>query len=108
MENVLHGMQWQECLVYMDDIIAPSKTFTEGLERLEHIFQHLLKANLNLKPFKCTFFQKEIKFLGHIVSESGVSTDPQKISTIVNWPLPNSAEQTRSFLGLCSYYTGDS
>ena len=104
MENVLRGMQWQECLVYMDDIIAPSTTFTQGLERLEHIFQRLLSANLKLKPSKCTFFQKEIKFLGHIVSESGIATDPQKSSAIMDWPVLTSAKQAKSFLGSCSYY----
>ena len=104
MENVLRGLQWQECLIYMDDIIVPSTTFSEGLERLERIFIRLSEANLKLKPSKCTFFQKQIQFLGHIVSENGVATDPQKVSAIIDWPVPTSAKQTRSFIGLCSYY----
>ena len=104
MENVLRGLQWQECLIYMDDIIVPSTTFSEGLERLERIFIRLSEVNLKLKPSKCTFFQKQIQFLGHIVSENGVATDPQKVSAIIDWPVPTSAKQTRSFIGLCSYY----
>lgn len=83
MENILRGLQRQECLVYMDDIIVPGQSFSESLQRLEHIFQRLSLANLKLKLSKCTLFQKEIKFLGHIVSESGISTDPDKISAIL-------------------------
>lgn len=59
MEGVLRGLQWQECLVYMDDIIVPSTTFQEGLSRLEHIFQRLLTANLKLELSKCTFFKRK-------------------------------------------------
>ncbi len=47
---------------------------------------------------------ESVKFLGHIVSESGVATDPAKISAVQCWPTPNNARETRSFLGLCSYY----
>lgn len=82
----------------------PSITFSEGLERLERIFHRLLEANLKLKPSKCTFFQKEIQFLGHIVSENGVATDPQKVSAITSWPVPTTSKETRSFIGLCFYY----
>ena len=104
MENILRGLQWQECLVYMDDVITPSRTFEDGIIRLEHILERLTHANLKLKPSKCTLFQKEIKFLGHVVSESGITTDPEKISDVRDWPIPTTAKQVRSFLGLCSYY----
>ena len=75
MENVLRGHQWKELLLYMDDIISTSSNFDEGLERLERVFQRLQDANLKLKPLKCTFFQKSVRFLGHIVFEEGISTD---------------------------------
>lgn len=103
MENILRGLQRQECLVYMDDIVVRGQTFSESLQRLEHIFQRLSLANLKLRLSKCTLFKKEIKFLGHIVSESGISTDPDKISAIADWPVPRSVKEMRSFLGLCSY-----
>ena len=69
MGDVLRGLQYEECCLYMDDIICPSKTFQEQLLRLEHIFQRLLDVNLKLKPSKCLFFQKSCAFLGHVVSE---------------------------------------
>ena len=88
----------------MDDIVSPSKSIEEGLQRLRNIFDRLRAANLKLKPSKCSFFQKKIRFLGHIVSESGAATDPEKLSAIKDWPIPHSAKQVKSFLGLCSYY----
>ena len=60
MENVLRGLQWEICLLYMDDIISPCSTISDGLIRLENIFKRLQQANLKLKPLKCIFFQKEV------------------------------------------------
>ena len=96
MENVLRGLQWEECLLYMDDIVVPCATVSEGLARLEHIFERLLDANLKCKPSKCSLFQKKIKFLGHIVSEDGISTDPAKIEAVLRWPTPNDAKEELS------------
>lgn len=104
MEDVLRGLQWEICLVYMDDIIVPSATFNDSITRLELVFHRLSSANLKLKPSKCIFFQREVKFLGHLVSEHGIGTDLDKIKTVRYWPVPISSKQVRSFLGLCSYY----
>ena len=104
MGEVLRGLQWLECLVYMDDIIVPSSTVDENLTRLEHVFQRLITAKLKLKPKKCVFFQKSVKVLGHVVSADGVHTDEEKISAVKQWPIPTSAKQLKSFLGLATYY----
>ena len=104
LEDVLRGLQWEECLLYMDDIIVPGSSFEKTINRLQNVFQRLRDANLKLKPSKCSFFQKSVEFLGHIVSEQGVHTDPKKTEAISNWPVPRSVKELRSFLGLCSYY----
>ena len=103
-ENIFRSLNWVELLLYMDDIISPCQSIDQGLQRLRKIFDRLRDANLKLKPSKCTFFQKQARFLGHIVSESGVSTDPEKLVAINDWPVPRSGKQVKSFLGLCSYY----
>ena len=59
---------------------------------------------MKLNPEKCTLFQKEVKFLGHVVNEDGVSTDPDKTMVIREWSTPKNVTDVRSFLGLCSYY----
>lgn len=68
------------------------------------MFKRLQDANLKLKPSKCIFFQKSVSFLGHIVSETGIGTDPNKVETVRTWPTPSNSKQVRSFLGLASYY----
>jgi hypothetical protein len=104
MEDVLRGLQWEECLLYMDDIIVPGASFQESLLRIEHVFIRLREANLKLKPSKCILLQKSVKFLGHVVSEEGVHTDPDKIVAVQNWSTPRNDKEIKSFLGLCSYY----
>ena len=104
MESVLRGLQWEECLLYLDDIIVVGSSVEQCLERLRHVFQRLRQANLKLKPSKCAFFRTSVKFLGHIVSKDGVHTDPEKIKAVREWPAPKSVKDVRSFMGLCSYY----
>ena len=100
MECVLAGLHWKICLVYLDDIIVIGKTSDEMLANLETVFQRFEEAGLKMKPIKCQLFRKEVHFLGHVVNENGVGTDPKKIECIQNWPTPSSATEVRSFLGL--------
>ena len=72
--------------------------------RLQFVFERLRKHGLKLKPSKCHFFKRQVKFLGHVISENGVMTDPEKTCTIEEWKVPKSEKGLRSFLGLCSYY----
>ena len=66
-----------------------AKSFDEMLDNLRTIFVRIRNANLKLNRKKCTFFQREVEYLGHIVSEKGIKTDPIKIEAIVNWPIPS-------------------
>ena len=104
MERVLAGLSWNICLIYLDDIIVYSKTFEGQLGNLDKVLTKLAEANLKLNPKKCHFFKKEVGFLGHVVNEHGISTDPEKIQSVKNWPVPRNVKDLRSFLGLCSYY----
>ena len=104
MESVLAGLQWQICLIYLDDVIVYGKTFDEMLKNLEKVFEKLLEAGLKLKARKCNLFARQVKYLGHIISERGIETDPEKVEAVKCWPQPMSKTHVRSFLGLCSYY----
>ena len=57
-----------------------------------------------LKPSKCHFFQRQIDFLGHRISGSGVATCPTKISAVADWAPCQNVKQVRQFLGLTGYY----
>ncbi|GBM45502.1 Retrovirus-related Pol polyprotein from transposon 297 [Araneus ventricosus] len=104
METVLHGLSSEAYLVYLDDIIIVGRTFEEHLNNLRKVFQRLQKANLKLNPKKCRFFQREVAYLGHVISAEGVKTDSEKIKAVVDCPRPDEVHDLRSFLGLCTYY----
>jgi hypothetical protein len=53
---------------------------------------------------KCSFFQKEIHYLGHIISGEGISMDPEKVKAIMEWLVPKNSHEVRSFMGLAGYY----
>jgi len=98
-KSVLHKI----CLVYLDDVIVYSKIFTGMLENLREIFLRFRRANLKINPKKCSLFSRKAKYLGHIIWEKGIATDPEKTSAI-SWPVPKNKKHVRSFLGFCSYY----
>ncbi len=104
METVLRGLQWQQCLVYLDDVIVFAKTEEDMLSRLDTVFGRLLGAGLKLKPRKCALFSTKTEYLGHVVSESGIKVNPDKVRAVKEWPVPESKREVRSFLGTASYY----
>jgi hypothetical protein len=71
-------------------------------ECIQDVFRRL-KKNLKLQPDKCEFLRKEVTYLGHKISESGVEPDNRKIEAIENFPKPNTVK-LKSFLGLAGYY----
>lgn len=98
------GLQWETCLIYLDDIIIVGKTFEDMIQNLRTVFDRLLDAGLKLKAKKCTLFAKKVLYLGHVISKEGISTDPEKVKVVKNWPEPCNVSEVRSFLGLCGYY----
>ena len=76
MSIVFSGMLYNWCLVYLDDIIIFGQTFIEHNQGLESVLKRLQNANLQLKLTKCHFGKKSVAFLGHIISDKGISTDP--------------------------------
>ena len=104
MEKILNRLNRDLCLVYLDDIIVTGKSFIEHIDNLKKVFDRLKEENLELNPGKYLLFCKEVKFLGHIVSANGISTDPEKVQAVRGWPTPRTVKEVRSFLGLYSYY----
>src|SRR6266536_1123451 len=104
MSLILAGLNYDVCLVYIDDVIVYSTNLEEHLKRLEVILSRLRDAGLKLRPDKCRLLQKQVKFLGHVISEEGVATDEAKVELVKTWPQPRRVRDVRSFLGLCSYY----
>ena len=104
MKVVLNGIKWDGVLAYLDDIIVYARTLDEHLRNLHLVLSRFELHGLALKSSKCSLFKSEVKFLGHIVSKSGVSCDPEKVACVSNWPIPKSLKEVRQFLGLALYY----
>ena len=91
-------------IAYFDDIIIFSKTPLEHLSHIHMVFEKLKTANLSMKKSKCSFFSKEIQYLGHILSATGIWPLRSKTHTIQHMYPPTTPKQVRSFLGLVGYY----
>nr|XP_055035571.1 uncharacterized protein LOC129423357 [Misgurnus anguillicaudatus] len=104
MERIFGDQSFQSLLLYLDDVIVFSATVEQHLQRLELVLERLRQQNLKIKLSKCHFFQPEVRYLGHVVSSTGVSTDPEKTSAVAKWVRPKNLQELRSFLGFASYY----
>ncbi|KAH9667504.1 hypothetical protein KPL70_021062 [Citrus sinensis] len=91
-------------IVFFDDILVYSASLAEHVHHLEQVMSCLYTSQFYVKFSKCLFCQESIDYLGHIVSARGVHADPQKITAMVDWPLPKSVKRLRGFLGLTGYY----
>lgn len=90
--------------IYLDDIIVISETFQQHIELLLKVLERLKFANLTVNLSKCSFFRRQLKYLGYVVDESGLRTDPDKVKAIVEFPVPACKKDVKRFLGTASYY----
>ncbi|KRY05891.1 Retrovirus-related Pol polyprotein from transposon 17.6, partial [Trichinella britovi] len=78
METSLRGLVGSKCLVYLDDVIVFGRTAEEHTARLQEVLDRLRKVGLKVKPEKCQLMKRKVAYLGHIISEKGIATDPSK------------------------------
>ncbi|WVZ59125.1 hypothetical protein U9M48_009318 [Paspalum notatum var. saurae] len=91
-------------VVFIDDILVYSKDKGEHADHLRHVLQKLRDNQLYAKFSKCEFWIDEVPFFGHVISKGGVAVDPGKVQDVLNWKVPTTATEIRSFLSLASYY----
>uniref|UniRef100_A0ACD5VRH9 Uncharacterized protein n=1 Tax=Avena sativa TaxID=4498 RepID=A0ACD5VRH9_AVESA len=91
-------------IVFLDDILVYSVSWEERLYHLRLVLEQLRKSQFYAKLSKCSFGQNSIQYLGHIISDKGVATDPDKTAVMEQWPLPTNVTELRGFLGLTGYY----
>lgn len=91
-------------LVFFDDILVYSSTWSDHMRHLRRVFEALHTHDLVVNSKKCLLGRDNVEYLGHIVSNEGVKMDPAKISAVLRWPTPTSLKGVRGFLGLTGYY----
>ena len=94
----------QFVVVFVDDILICSQIEWEHEYHLRIVLQLLRDHQLYAKFSKCEFWLTKVRFLGHVVSASGVSVNPEKVEAVMCWERPKSVFEIRSFLGLAGYY----
>ena len=104
MHRVFQPYLDQFVVVFMDDILIYSHSEWEHEYHLRIVLQLLRDHQLYAKFSKCKFWLTEVRFLGHVVSTSGVSVDPEKVEDVMSWERPKSVFEILSFLGLARYY----
>ena len=88
----------------MDDILIYSQSEEEHEDHLRVVMQLMRDHQLYAKFSKCGFWLTEVRFLGHVVSSSGLLVDPEKVEAMMSWERPMSVFEIRSFLGLARYF----
>lgn len=108
-QRLLDQLITQECeefaIAYLDDIIIFSKTFEEHLEHISIVLRRLQAANLKINIEKSVFCKSELKYLGHIVGNGGIKTDPDKIKAITELQAPTDVSGVRRIIGMAAWYS---
>ena len=108
MQQVLMGLNPAEgpdfVSVYIDDVLVFSRTLEEHMEHLRLVMERLREANLKLKPSKCCLARKEVDYLGHVITPTGLKPNQKLVIAVQEFPVPNDVRELRRFLGLASNY----
>lgn len=102
--KILNEAKIKYAIVYMDDVLIPSKDFQEGMPRLEEVLILLTRGGLTLKLSKCHFFLDSVDFLGFHVSAKGIRPGSRKSEAVSEFPRPTNQHEVRQFLGLSGFF----
>jgi hypothetical protein len=91
-------------IVFLDDILIYSKSEEEHEHHLRMVLQVLREHQLYAKLSKCSFYQKQIHYLGHIISKDGIEVDPEKVAAIRERSALRNVTEVIYFMGLAGYY----
>ena len=89
---------------YLDDAIIGTKETREHVEELRVVLEAHRRAGIKLNPGKTMLFEKEVTYLGHQVTKTGIKMVPEYIQRILDWPQPKTVQELKRVLGFLSYY----
>jgi len=92
------------CIVYLDDVRIYSNTIQQHRKDISNILKAIRKSGMKVKPSKCEFHQSETEYLGFIIGQEGVKTDPVKTQAIWDGTTRKKIQEIQCFLGFCNFY----
>jgi hypothetical protein len=103
--EVLTGLQYNICEIYIDDIIIFAETSAELVDNLRMVLERLQKHNISVSPEKCSFGLREVEFVGHTLDKDGLHFTRAKLDKVLHIPLPVTSKQLKSFLGVTIFFS---
>lgn len=92
------------CTAYLDDVLVYSKSRKEHRQHVDAIVQRLYESGLQIDIDKCEFETTRVKYLGLIVTPTGIEMDPDKVASVLDWPEPPGLKDLQKFLGFANFY----
>jgi hypothetical protein len=105
MEMIFSDLKYKYVFCYLDDLVVYSENFEQHIEHVNEVFKRLRKSGLTINPSKLKLAEKQIPFLGHLVSSQGVSIDPDRTKSIREYPPPKDSKGIARFIGAIGYYS---
>ena len=103
-EDMVQVLETEDIMAYLDDVICFHATFDKHLEGIQKLLEMVRRAGFKLSGKKCQFAKLSVRFLGHIIDNTGVRPLPEKLDIIRNWKAPESEDELRRFLGVCKFW----
>ena len=104
MDAIIPATLKNRVFVYLDDLLLLSTSYDEHMALLFEVAEILRKAGLTLNIAKCKWCLREVRYLGYIIGEGCIKTDPDKVAAIRNISAPTKVKEVQSFLGLAGWY----
>ena len=104
MTKIFKDLLHKSVVIYLDDTLLFSRTFSEHLKLLEEVCSRLESYGIRLNPRKCSFAQKEVKFLAHIISEGCIRPAESNVEAISKYKKPTTKTEVLRFLGMVGYF----
>lgn len=104
MNFVLLGINGLEAFVYLDDVVVYGSDLETIVRRIKKVLDRFRYHNLKLQPEKCNFLKREVIYLGHKITDKGMTPDPAKFEAIENFSNPKKTKDIKSFLGMVGHY----
>jgi len=94
----------EKVTVFVDDVLVRTETEEGHGKIVEEILRRLEENNLYIKPEKCVWKVRKIRFLGVIIGPDGIEIEKTKVDGMLSWPEPKNMKDVRKFLGPANYY----